>query len=352
MAVAWKYGAWGGLVVLAACTALNPAFEDDGGSSGPASSAADAPGTSSAGGSTTVDSDTVTATNGASETSTSSEPTAGEETGPEELPPPPTVGPYGPPEPLSINDPYFDDDDPTLTEDQLELFFASYRNDGEGNDDIWVARRETKNHDWDAPMPVTELNTVARENTPEVSLDGRTMFFSSTRDGPVEENVFMSTRADRESTWSEPTPVSEINTVVRDVCPFVLPNGRDMFLCTGPGVTLDLVHFERDQPAGEWSGPLPLMELSGSTLDCGAWVDANAQVVLFFSDRAGDSQTDLWIASRPTVDEPFGDPEPLEDLNSVWFDDDPWMTQDGNVVYFASDRGGAPAQDLYVAYRM
>jgi hypothetical protein len=205
------------------------------------------------------------------------------------------------------------------------------------------------------PVPVSELNTSARENTPEISLDGRLMFFSSTRGGLTDEDVFVSMRDGRELPWTVPAPLNEVNTPARDVCPFVLPNGRDMFVCTGPMVALDLVHFERDQLAGPWSGPFSLGELSSPALDCGPWVDASARVVLFFSDRPGSlgrGSSDLWMASRGSVDEPFGTPEPIAELNSVWFDDDPWMSQDGAVVYFASDRPGAVAQDLYVAYRM
>src|SRR4029079_16234483 len=89
---------------------------------------------------------------------------------------------------------------------------------GGGNDDIWVTRRETTRHPWDAPSPVAELNTAERENTPAGSLDGRTMVFSRPRGGLVEEDVFVSIRRDRMSPWSVPAPVSEVNTMTRDVC--------------------------------------------------------------------------------------------------------------------------------------
>ena len=349
-----------GIVVLSACTAVNPAFEDDGGSSGSAS-AADAPGSSSPGEPTTgetsnpVTEGTVTSSVGTGETDTS-EPTTGEDTAETGLedPPPPKIGPYGPPVRLLINDPFQEDDDPTLTEDQLELYFASYRFGSLGNDDIWVARRTTTDHDWDMPVPVTELNSMERENTPEVSLDGRVMFFSSTRDSFRGEDVFVSTRRDRASAWSAPVPVDEINTMTRDVCPFVLPQGREMFACTGQTEVLDLVRFERDEPSGTWSGPFALPELNDpSFLDCGAWVDAGARVVMFFSDRPGGmDRTDLWVASRETSTEPFGAPTPIQELNSLWSDDDPWVSQTGDVVYFASDRGGEPAQDIYMALRI
>lgn len=343
---------------LAACTAANPAFEDDGGGSppgptsttdvvGPGSTPADDPpvGTETVGGSTvTTSSGGNDGVDVADEAGTTEEPEDEE---------PPMVGPYGEPERLSINHQDFEDDDPTLTQDQLELYFASERN-GFGNSDIWVARRESVTDDWDAPEEVTDLNSVARENTPEISRDGQIMFFSSTRGFLPAEDVFVSMRRGGMS-WSEPVPVDEINTRTRDVCPFVLPNGLDMFACTGPEVDLDLVHFERGHTDGEWSaGSISLSGLNTpGDLDCGAWVDSSARVLVYFSDRPGGlGGTDLWVASRDTVDEGFGDPEPVEELNSLWLDDDPWLSQSGDVIYFASDRGGMHPQDIYMARRL
>jgi hypothetical protein len=356
--VAWRHGAWVGLIGLAACTAFNPAFEDDGGSSGSGVTASDAPGPSSTAEPATGDPAETAAPGSTGATSnvetgeagTSGEPTSTGETGTED-PPPPEVGPYGMPELVPISDPGSEDDDPTLPADMLELYFASRRPGGAGIDDIWVSRRETTDHPWDMPVPVTELNTEDRENTPEISLDGRVMFFSSTRGGLVEEDVFMSMRADQESEWSPPTPVTAVNTAVRDVGPFVTAGGLHMYACTGPNTTLDLVHFERETLAGAWSAPFPIVELNTVGQDCGAWVDASRLVIAFMSDRPGSvGSTDLWTASRGSVEEPFGPPFSIVGPNSTDGEDDPWLSQDGDVVYFASDRTGF--QDLYVAYRM
>src|SRR4029079_2596209 len=118
--------------------ALNPAYEGgEAASSGPTSTA-DAAGPMS----TPLPTDDPPVDTGASESPTGSTSSSGadtmvdtgatEDTGPED-PPPPQVGPYQMPQLLPFNDPSADDDDPTLTEDQLELFFASYRVGGVGN---------------------------------------------------------------------------------------------------------------------------------------------------------------------------------------------------------------------------
>ena len=131
------------------------------GSSSGSAASADAPGSSSPGPTTDDSSNpvtegTLTSSVGTGETDTS-QPTTGEgteDTGSEDLPAP-KIGPYGAPVRLLINDPDDEDDDPTLTADQLELYFASYREQSSGQDDLFVARRETTDHEWDVPLPVT-----------------------------------------------------------------------------------------------------------------------------------------------------------------------------------------------------
>lgn len=354
VAATWTKGAGVGLVGLAACTIANPIYDAPAGASGPTTT--DASGMSSTPLPTddpVVDTGAVESTTGTTsgigpdETSVTGEtPTTGD-TGPEE--PPPEVGPFGPPVSLPFNDPLSEDDDPTLTEDMLELYFASQRLGGLGNDDIWVTRRDSLDAEWEAPELVVELSTFARDNTPEVSLDGRVMMLASTRGGLLDEDVFVSTRADRSVPWPEPTPVTELNTAVRDVCPFATADVSRVYVCTGSFLTLDLVRFEKG--AGGWSEPTPIVELNTPELDCGAWLDASERVIAFMSDRPGGAgATDLYVAYRPTVDEPFGVPERIGGINSPWWDDDPWISQDGGVVYFKSDRAGVG--DLYVAYRV
>src|SRR5688572_9556243 len=64
-------------------------------------------------------------------------------------------------------------DDPTLTADQLEVYFNSAGN-------IYTSTRASMNDAWGAPQPLSAVNTAESENTPEVSADGLELFFSRT----------------------------------------------------------------------------------------------------------------------------------------------------------------------------
>jgi hypothetical protein len=50
---------------------------------------------------------------------------------------------------------------------------------------------------------------------------------------------------------------------------------------------------------------------------------------------------DLWMATRESVDSPFGSPVNLTELNSASFEGGPSISPDGLVIYFNSDREGA-----------
>jgi hypothetical protein len=71
-----------------------------------------------------------------------------------------------------------------LSADGLVLFFTSSRSGGFGSDDIWVTTRKTVNDPWQSPVNVgAPINTSATDAAPEISTDGRTLFFDSPRPG-------------------------------------------------------------------------------------------------------------------------------------------------------------------------
>jgi WD40-like Beta Propeller Repeat len=333
-------------MALAACTAVNPAFDDEG-ASGPQDTLATSSTDDGTGeGEASASGSSVTATG---TTTTTDAPETTDDTGPE-FPEPIEVGPFVDVQlVMEINDPEAEDDDPTLTDDMLEIYFNSGR--GSGNNEIWMSSRASTKAAWDVPQQVVSLGSPASDDTPEISGDGLMMLFSSNRDSSTHEDVFMSTRRSREDDWTAPVPVPGLSTGVRDVSPFPARDGLHVYSCVGEGtVDLALVHFERDAVGGAWSKPEPIVELDSDFLDCGAWVDDSQQVIVFTSSRPEGLGADLWQARRPAAGEPFESPTPITELNSASFDEDAWVSPTGDTVFFASDRGSTD-KDIYVAHR-
>jgi hypothetical protein len=91
----------------------------------------------------------------------------------------------------------FDDAQPFIRHDGLELLFYSTRPDNSlGGADIWSASRESTHDDWSAPVNLgPNVNSASNETRPSLSWNGKVLLFGSNRPG-VEgvSDIFYSTR--------------------------------------------------------------------------------------------------------------------------------------------------------------
>jgi len=114
------------------------------------------------------------------------------------------------------------DSQPSLAPDGRTLYFSSTRQGGYGKSDIWKSIL-TDNGEWSIPDNLGEnINTYGSEMAPYMHPDGRTLYFSSDRHpGMGGIDLFMS-KMDENSQWSDPvnlgypinTPGDEINIIV------------------------------------------------------------------------------------------------------------------------------------------
>lgn len=93
-------------------------------------------------------------------------------------------GVYGPGELVpGVNTP-FNDGQPNLRRDGLELFFYSDRPGGVGSNDIYSASRASAHDPWSQPVNLGPgVNSPAAETRPSLSWDGTILYFGSTRVG-------------------------------------------------------------------------------------------------------------------------------------------------------------------------
>ena len=71
---------------------------------------------------------------------------------------------------------------PHISDDGLELWFASERYGGLGKRDIWFSRRASTNDQFGRPQHAgDEINSSADEESPTLTSGGRLLFFESTR---------------------------------------------------------------------------------------------------------------------------------------------------------------------------
>ena len=94
--------------------------------------------------------------------------------------------------------------------------------------------------------------------------------------------------------------------------------------------------------------------VNSSALDITVNIAADGLSLFFTSDRPGGyGGWDIWVSTRTSVDDLWGEPENLGPLvNSSAFDYAPNISADGLKLYFNSDRpGGFGWNDIYVATR-
>jgi hypothetical protein len=76
------------------------------------------------------------------------------------------------------------DNRPSVRQDGLEIFFYSARPGGAGDNDLWTATRVTVDAPWSTPVNVgTTVNGSSNEQHPNITADGKTLFFTSDRPG-------------------------------------------------------------------------------------------------------------------------------------------------------------------------
>jgi hypothetical protein len=244
------------------------------------------------------------------------------------------------------------DDDPTLSQDLLEIYFNSDRS---GDLEIWRSTRSSVTAAWAAPTLVRELGAVGSDQTPELSADGLTMWIASRRAGGAgDHDLWVSTRATVTTPWSTPTPVTELNTASSEQSPRVLPDGlRLAFTSDWPGVpepenTLWIA--SRTSSTGPWTTVEQLLGLGTPEGEIGAQLSEDLRSVVFYSDRpASAGSWDFFVAERATPAGAFGPARPIVELNSPEDDQDHWFDRTRSVVFFASRRPAGGALNLYVA---
>jgi len=196
---------------------------------------------------------------------------------------------------------------PALSTDSLILLFDSWRPGGQGSRDIWMCRRESPDEPFQRPVNLgLTVNGGEMDSGPELSADGLTLLFTSKRAGGQGDS--------------------------------------DLWLCT---------RTSPDEPFGEPANLGPTVNTASSEFHPA--LSADGLTLLFQSDRpGGKGGIDLWMCTRTSPDEPFGEPTNLgPTVNTTNDEGAPALSHDGLSLHFTSDRpGGQGDSDLWICRRI
>jgi hypothetical protein len=171
-------------------------------------------------------------------------------------------------------------------------------------------------------------------------------------------DIYVTTRASKFFLFPTGNSVPNINnsaTDEEDV--FATENGLVLYFGSSraSGTNLDLFVAVR-QSNGLFSTPQPLTNLNTNT-----YVETKPRLTrdglrIYWSSTRTDGGalggTDIWTATRSSTAETFGTPTRVPELSSAANEGPSWISPDGCIIYFQSDRsGGLGAQDIYVAVK-
>ena len=121
---------------------------------------------------------------------------------------------------------------PNISADGLDLYFCSSRPGGFGGDDIWVAARATRSSSFDPPVNLgSSINTAANDCEPGISSDGLTLFLATDRKGGSGGfDIWVARRASRSMPFGKPVNLGhDVNSGFSDERPDISADGRVLF---------------------------------------------------------------------------------------------------------------------------
>jgi Tol biopolymer transport system component len=205
-----------------------------------------------------------------------------------------------------------------------------------------------------APEALTGLGQNSADlYNPSLSADGTTLYFS-VEPAFGDADIYVATRSDRGTAFQTPTALSAIDTSSDEGSPVVSNDGLTLYFHStrfGGYGGRDLWLATRSSPQGTFGNATLLGGVNGNADDNLPWLSKDELVIVFSSTRSGES--DLYTAKRTRRSDDFGTPTQLGGVNGVMSREDrAALSNDGLVLYFASDRaGGQGDKDLWTATR-
>jgi len=244
----------------------------------------------------------------------------------------------------------------SISADGLSLYFTAltaFRSGGQGSGDIWVTTRATVSDPWGEPVNLgPAVNSYAWDGEPSISSDGLSLYFGSKRSGGYGgADIWVTTRASVSDPWGQAVNLGPtINTPLDDVEVCISADGLSLYIDSfregGYGST-DLWVAKRETLSDPWSEPINLGPTINTTeSESAPSISADGRV-LFFSDffairPGGQGKNDIWMTTRASVSDPWGEPKNLGPaINTSAVDIHPNISADGSTLYFTSDRPGS-----------
>jgi len=203
-------------------------------------------------------------------------------------------------------------------------------------------------------------STTNQGQGPSLSPDGRTLYFNSNRSpGCGNQDLWMTGRDSHHDHWHEPVNLGvAVNSPADDWTPDISADGLSLYFASDRAHGLgdyDIYVSSRPTTNDPWGDPVNLGPKVNSPEGDGCPSISKDGLSLFFgSFRAGGhGQADLWVTTRATQNDAWSVPVNLgPSVNGSGIELDPGISSDGLMLLFSAYRSdGAGGFDLWVTRR-
>jgi hypothetical protein len=250
------------------------------------------------------------------------------------------------------------DDTPSISADGLELYFMSYRDRGYPYGELYVSTRISTQEPWGPPENLGDtINSPDFDGLPCISADGLELYYVSDRTDPYGCAIWMTKRVTRNDEWGEPVNLGRFfSGDIYAWAPAISSDGLELY------ISEINFNFEGDYQGDLWlisrpsvSDPWGQPENLGPTVNSPAddslpSISSDGRMLFFTSNRSGGlGNRDLWVTKRATPDDDWGTPVNLgPNVNGGGYEIGPCVSADGRTLYFQSGQNrGTTNQDIW-----
>lgn len=217
-----------------------------------------------------------------------------------------------------------DDDNPTLTSNMLLMFF-------DRGADVWMTSRNSIADAWGTPTKVNELSTADMETTPEVNATGLFITVASNRPNSQALDIWWSLRASVSDAWPGMTLLANVNSSSGEASGNMTSNTLMMVYASNrPGGAGDYDLYFTTRPNSSFSTtfapPTRIAELATAGAEVSPFITADGNELYF------DAGGELYHATRGLVG--WNAAVPITELNTSELEGDAWVSEDGHHIYF------------------
>lgn len=243
-----------------------------------------------------------------------------------------------------------DDGFPTLTDDELTMYFQRSALGGGENPKFFVAVRSSALVDFGDPIEVAELTDGAFNNFPAISPSGDVLYFTSAPALGGKADLKKATRGAM-GRFDAAVPVTALNTADDDTFPSVFGRGEELWF--GRNADGGPYHLHRSVvlTGGGFTNPQRINELEDPTAGEGTSASTRDGLTVYFSSsrEGGAGGLDIWVARRQARSSPFSFVAVVPGASSTSEDAPAWLSADACRLYFTTTRLGS--FDIFVASR-